>query len=428
MTVAIPNTTSPRIYQGRQQMLAEALRRSAEAQPQDIGGQVGEALNRVGTSFLMGSNEREAEAERASANNAARQFLAARLSGQPVGPEALDALGSEWVDPGFQQLIGGLVSDQLSPGDDTELVQAVGPDGNMTWVPKAQAAGMQSALPDANWQIEKVREGGEDVTYRINVATGERQEIGRGAAFAAQQDGGPKTSLVPFYTQDANGNVQMWQPTASGVPVQVQLPDGIQPTKPLSFQDLGTSVVGINPLGGQPQVSMPKDVAGAASQTAQGKGQGEAAVNLPMVRENARVIRDTIGRIKNHPGRVAATGGSSVLNPVAIPGSERADFLAQARQLQGQAFLQAYESLKGGGQITEIEGSKAEAAKVALDTAQSEEQYLQALDIFAREVDALVSLAEQKAGSAPSPMAPTGAPTNPQADPRVVSTLPEGFQ
>jgi hypothetical protein len=47
--------------------------------------------------------------------------------------------------------------------------------------------------------------------------------------------------------------------------------------------------------------------------------------------------------------------------------------------LDGQAFLQAFESLKGGGQITEIEGQKATQAIGRLDDYQNPEDYKQAL-------------------------------------------------
>lgn len=86
-----------------------------------------------------------------------------------------------------------------------------------------------------------------------------------------------------------------------------------------------------------------------------------------------------IDKAVEHPGRAAATGLSSLFNPMAFPGSDRTDFLTLADQLKGNAFLQAYQSLKGGGQITEIEGKKAEQAQARLNEAQSEEEYLKAL-------------------------------------------------
>lgn len=62
-----------------------------------------------------------------------------------------------------------------------------------------------------------------------------------------------------------------------------------------------------------------------------------------------------------------------------IPGTASRRFAARARQLEGQAFLQAFESLKGGGQITEIEGQKATQAIGRLDTSQSASDYRDAL-------------------------------------------------
>lgn len=48
-------------------------------------------------------------------------------------------------------------------------------------------------------------------------------------------------------------------------------------------------------------------------------------------------------------------------------------------QLRGQAFLQAFEGLKGGGAITEIEGQKAEQAIARLSQTQYEPDFAQAL-------------------------------------------------
>lgn len=52
---------------------------------------------------------------------------------------------------------------------------------------------------------------------------------------------------------------------------------------------------------------------------------------------------------------------------------------ARVNQLKGGAFLEAYDSLRGGGQITELEGIKAEAALARLDTAQGADDFRQAL-------------------------------------------------
>lgn len=88
----------------------------------------------------------------------------------------------------------------------------------------------------------------------------------------------------------------------------------------------------------------------------------------------------TIDGLLADPGLDSAVGTmgavTSRLGPLA-PDAARAR--ARIEQIQGQAFLQAFESLKGGGQITEIEGAKAEAAIARLNTAQSADDFRAAL-------------------------------------------------
>ncbi|TNC74156.1 hypothetical protein [Rubellimicrobium roseum] len=85
----------------------------------------------------------------------------------------------------------------------------------------------------------------------------------------------------------------------------------------------------------------------------------------------------TIDGILNDPAMGWSTGMWSWTQ--ALPGTPMRRFGARARQLEGQAFLQAFESLKGGGAITETEGLKATQAIGRLDTAQSEADYRDAL-------------------------------------------------
>jgi hypothetical protein len=51
-------------------------------------------------------------------------------------------------------------------------------------------------------------------------------------------------------------------------------------------------------------------------------------------------------------------------------------------RIGGQAFLQAFASLKGGGVITDIEGDKATKAIATLSTSQSPEAFLENLKDF----------------------------------------------
>ena len=86
---------------------------------------------------------------------------------------------------------------------------------------------------------------------------------------------------------------------------------------------------------------------------------------------------NTIDGILGDPALDSATGIFSFLQ--SVPGTEQRRVGARIKQLDGQAFLQAFESLKGGGQITEIEGTKATQAIGRLDSAQRPEDYRAAL-------------------------------------------------
>jgi len=87
-----------------------------------------------------------------------------------------------------------------------------------------------------------------------------------------------------------------------------------------------------------------------------------------------------IDKALDHPGRKAATGLSGVLDPRNyIAGTQPRNFQVVLDQINGAAFLQAFESLKGGGQITEVEGKKATDAIARLNRAQGDDEFEQSL-------------------------------------------------
>ena len=134
----------------------------------------------------------------------------------------------------------------------------------------------------------------------------------------------------------------------------------------------------------------------AAGERGTATGEAQATAREDIAKSEQFV--DLIDKAINHPGRKAATGLSSILNPVAMPGGERKDFLVLGEQLQGKNFLEAYQSLKGGGQITEVEGNKAQQAQARLNAAQSEEEYLVALNEMKMLIAERVDLIRNKAG------------------------------
>ena len=137
----------------------------------------------------------------------------------------------------------------------------------------------------------------------------------------------------------------------------------------------------------------------SAPAMATAKSRAEAAAAWPTVKSNAMLMVNTIDGLLKHPGRKSATG-ASLYNPGNfIPGQPGYDFKAKAKQIEGQAFLQAFNMLRGGGQITEVEGKKATDAMVALDQAQSEGQYEKALkDLRGIAVNAMKTHTEKMQG------------------------------
>lgn len=115
----------------------------------------------------------------------------------------------------------------------------------------------------------------------------------------------------------------------------------------------------------------------SAAGQARGKATAEASIGLEQAISEAQNSMSLIDKMINHPGLEYAVGTSSVL-PI-VPGTAAADFDALAKQMEGKAFLQAFETLKGGGQITEIEGKKATAAMARLSRSQTEGEYKSSL-------------------------------------------------
>lgn len=96
-----------------------------------------------------------------------------------------------------------------------------------------------------------------------------------------------------------------------------------------------------------------------------------------------------IDQILSHPGlkgSVGAKNWSSAFGLMKEPvgGSKEADFVSKYNQINGQAFLQAFASIRGGGQITEVEGKKATQAITSMSRATSEDEFRYAANEFKR--------------------------------------------
>jgi len=91
-----------------------------------------------------------------------------------------------------------------------------------------------------------------------------------------------------------------------------------------------------------------------------------------------------------------------------MSGTAAADWKARYDQLQGKGFLAAFETLKGGGQITQIEGEKAQNAINRMNTAQSEEDFILAARDFQSAVRIGIEKLKAQGGRGQQPQIDTG--------------------
>jgi hypothetical protein len=217
-------------------------------------------------------------------------------------------------------------------------------------------------------------------------------------------------SLTPQYGTDKDGNTVLLQTGKSGEAIQTKLPEGVKISSGVDKVDLGTSWGIIDKRTGNLVGTQPKDVSGKEAAEARGKAQGEAQAALPGALADAERTKASIDQLLNHEGLGSIVGPLDQYRPSWSLGESGNDALARYKQLQGQAFLQAYNLLKGGGAITDIEGKKAEAAMARLDRAQSEDTFKSALKDFRDAIESGVNKLKSKAGTTAAPAAP--APTN----------------
>lgn len=179
--------------------------------------------------------------------------------------------------------------------------------------------------------------------------------------------------------------------------------------QPFQLGEMGGGKVVFNRATGQYEqaTTAAEEAAGAgqiASGTAAGKVAGEAGaqaqIDLPRVRDNATQALKTIDSFEKHPGFKYVFGWDSVAPT--LPGSSQAGALAYFDQIKGKTFLEAFNSLKGAGQITEIEGQKATDAIARLNRAQSEKDARVALADLREVIQAGELRAQKKAGVEPT--------------------------
>jgi len=202
----------------------------------------------------------------------------------------------------------------------------------------------------------------------------------RGAVVAGVPgQNGAKTPVDWRGTNQTYGKGQQWRESDRLAILQQEYASETNPqNKELLRREIAR--MGAQPGGGQPYYPTPAEQTGANKSA---ELQATLKNSAPGTFAQSQQAVSAIDELLRHPGINAATGLQGTVDPRNyIPGTDAYNFKTRLDQIKGQTFLQAYNQLKGGGQITEIEGKKAENALARLNSAQSTPEFTRALNDY----------------------------------------------
>lgn len=212
--------------------------------------------------------------------------------------------------------------------------------------------------------------------------------------------GGPEYGLNPQYGVNDDGEPVLIQIGKDGTSIETPLPPGVSLSKDFVKVDAGTQWILLDPITRQPVGQVPKNNFEAASETAQGRiageTEGEARASLGQTVADAQQSLDLIEDIITDPALKGITGMVQGRSPPLTQAGT--DLNEKIGQLQGQAFARAFETLKGGGAISEKEGEAATRAIARLERVQGDKAYLEALKELQGILIAGIGRAQAKAG------------------------------
>jgi hypothetical protein len=147
-------------------------------------------------------------------------------------------------------------------------------------------------------------------------------------------------------------------------------------------------------IGAAADPALQGQLAGAkTAATTEAKTEVERRLEAPEVVQQGLQTIQLVDDLVQSPGFKQAVGASRLLGVQNIPGTSAKDFDVRLEQLKGQQFLQAFETLKGGGQITEVEGKKATDAISRMNASSSEPEFKKA----AREFQDVIRIGVERA-------------------------------
>jgi hypothetical protein len=123
--------------------------------------------------------------------------------------------------------------------------------------------------------------------------------------------------------------------------------------------------------------------------------------NFGQIKENVDQIENLGKELVNHPGFSVSVGASAQPGFQFVPGSDKASFYALFEQVQGKAFQQAVETLRGTGAISDYEAKSATAAITRMSLSQNEQEFIKAKHEFVSQMKRYADRSATKIGEAP---------------------------
>lgn len=220
--------------------------------------------------------------------------------------------------------------------------------------------------------------------------------------------GAGQYGMTPIWGTGADGKPVLMQMNSKGGMNAVQTPPGVTLNDRVNYLDTGTGYIPVAQHGGGTPASgaqpIAQDVAGKAAAQARGTTQGNVAAQLPQTLASGQRIIDGIDALLKDPGLDRITGPVGSHIPYWFNGdANRAK--SQLDMVLGGTFLQAYNDLRGAGQISNAEGQSAKEAYNRLQrTDMNDADYKQALLEFRQELVKLLNIAQARAAGQLAPL------------------------
>ena len=298
--------------------------------------------------------------------------------------------------PALANLVNGLATGRTPQNQTKQFLVSRGIDPNLADTIVNDKTLLRAVVPQlmgATGQTSDIKE------YEY----AKRQGFTGGLAdwMARKRAGAGEFGMTPIYGTMADGKPGIMQLGKNGTPQMVPLPEGFQIARDPIKVDGPTGTTILDPQTRQQVGFIPKDIRGAKIEESLGKAQGAARATLPTDLQAGQFAVDEINKLIDSKGFNEVFGSLDQFRPNFTMSAEGKDALARFDQLKGRAFLQAYTTLRGGGQITEVEGKKAEDALARLNRSLSETEAKQALADFRDAVTVGMQKLREKAGVAP---------------------------